>query len=110
VRHAVVTRILLFAVMLAPVVRATCGVSCVHVPEPTPPPCHGAEPETPANDCSHDHDRVVARVASPSIEPHAAILPAINLSAAPPQRIAFHAPGEGRPVVPRASPQAILRV
>ncbi|HEX2339179.1 MAG TPA: hypothetical protein VHI98_01750 [Vicinamibacterales bacterium] len=103
-------RIVLFAVMFAPVVRATCGASCLHGPDPAPPPCHGDAPASPRDNCSHDHDGIVARVGSPSIEHHVAILPAVIVSVATPHDMALHMPGEGRPLVPRASPQAILRV
>jgi hypothetical protein len=105
-------RIVLFAVMVAPVVRAMCDVNCLHIPEPAPPPCHGSAPDEPSNDgeCSHDHDRIVARLASPSIEQNAAILPAVVLPVTAPLTLTVYATGDGRPLAPRASPRTILRV
>jgi len=110
--HTAFTRIVLLAVIVAPVVRAVCDVNCLHIPEPAPPPCHGAASNEPSNEreCSHDHDRVVARVASPSIEHHAAILPTVALPVTSPLPMAVDATGDGRPLVSRASPRAILRV
>jgi hypothetical protein len=85
-------------------------VSCLHIPEPAPPPCHEAVPDAPADDCSHDHDRIVARAASPSIAHHAAIVPVVIAAVMTTHVIADHSTGNGRPVAPRASPHAILRV
>jgi hypothetical protein len=103
-------RIVLVAVMFAPVARATCDVSCLHIPDPAPPPCHGAAPESPADECSHDHDRVVARVQSPSIEPYAAIPPVAIAFVKTVHAIADDPVGDDRPIAPRAGPQTILRV
>jgi hypothetical protein len=67
-------------------------------------------PDAPADDCSHDHDRIVARVASPSIDHHAAIIPSVIAAVDTTHAIADHATGDGRPLAPRASPHTILRV
>jgi hypothetical protein len=109
VARPALVRILFLAVALAPIVRVTCDVSCILVPEPPPPPCHETSQGEP-DACSHDHGQVAARVAIPQISYETAIVSVVAILPTPAAPIPIDVIGEATPVAPPKSPQAILRV
>jgi hypothetical protein len=85
-------------------------VSCIHAPEPAPPPCHETSQERAPETCSHDHGQIAARVAIPHISFQTAIVPVAAIMPAPAEAIPIDVVGEAALLAPRRSPQAILRV
>jgi hypothetical protein len=111
VGRATLVRLLFLIVACAPVVRATCDVSCIRVPAPAPAPCHGHDGSSDdrPDRCSHDHAQLVARLsASPALD--AAVLPAIVLPAIVPSLVTAHTVREDGTLASRASPLTILRI